>query len=547
LRDPASLVLVTLVTWLTAAVHELAHGVAARRHGVAVHEIGVHWLLPVFLLYCKVDDYLYVPRRRDQVVIAGSGVLVNFVLLLPVFALWSLLPAGPIVDALAALLLIDIGVALLNLLPVPPLDGYRMLSHALGMADYARQSVVFAVTALRRPAAVAAYPLGARIALAGYATGIFVVALGVAGGILVVGHSWTGSWLWPSVLLAALVLLNVLGAVYGARRLNRLGGTGATSAPGSGAVRPVPARSTARDAGPAIVLTDVRKRYGRRRAVDGVTFEVQRGEFLGLLGPNGAGKTTLVEIAVGLRPADSGSVAVLGRSPWPRDRDLLPRIGVQTQSAAFFVRHTAREHLRTVAALYGLGGAAAERALRLVGLTDLAEVRGERLSGGQRQRLAIAAALVHDPELIFLDEPTAALDPQARRALWEVLRQLHVAGRTIVYTTHHLDEAEALCDRVAIISNGRVLALDSPERLVKSAGRGTRLAVPRGRISPEQARALPGVTAAYAENGAVILETTDSTTVLAHLSTVAGLDGVQTRSTSLEDVYLHLVGKEHAA
>ncbi|OSC56280.1 ABC transporter, partial [Streptomyces sp. BF-3] len=192
-------------------------------------------------------------------------------------------------------------------------------------------------------------------------------------------------------------------------------------------------------------------------------------------GPNGAGKTTLVEIMEGQRRADSGTVAVLGVSPWPRNTALLPRLGVQTQASAFFVRLTAREHLATVAALYRCDAAAAERTLASVGLTEQGDTRVDDLSGGQRQRLAIASALVHEPELIFLDEPTAALDPQARRSLWQVeptaaldpqarrslwqvLRDLKGQGRTIVYTTHHLDEAEALCDRVAIMVAGRVAA-----------------------------------------------------------------------------------------
>ncbi|MFC7470299.1 ABC transporter ATP-binding protein [Actinomadura keratinilytica] len=178
----------------------------------------------------------------------------------------------------------------------------------------------------------------------------------------------------------------------------------------------------------AVVLDGVRKTYGRTEAVAGVTLTVARGEFFGLLGPNGAGKTTLVEIMEGQRKADAGSVTVLGHHPWPRDTALLPRIGVQTQSSAFFVRLTAREHLTTVAALYRVGSEAAEKALALVGLTDHGDVRVDDLSGGQRQRLAIASALVHEPELIFLDEPTAALDPQARRDLWKVLRDLKGAA-----------------------------------------------------------------------------------------------------------------------
>ncbi|MET2715275.1 ABC transporter ATP-binding protein [Streptomyces harbinensis] len=297
-------------------------------------------------------------------------------------------------------------------------------------------------------------------------------------------------------------------------------------------------------ADPAVELSDIHKNYGTQRAVDGISFTIARGEFFGLLGPNGAGKTTLIEIMEGLRRADRGTVTVLGHRPWPRDTALLPRIGLQTQSSAFFVRLTAREHLATVAALYRAEPAAVDRTLARVGLTDRAGVRVEDLSGGQRQRLAIASALVHDPELIFLDEPTAALDPQARRELWQVLRELKGAGRTIVYTTHHLDEAEALCDRVAIVVDGKVTALDTPNRLIAAGSAATRLVVPADRLTLETARALPGVTAATLEGDAVILETADAGPLLAAVERAAGgLHGVRTRTATLEDVYLQLTNQ----
>lgn len=166
----------------------------------------------------------------------------------------------------------------------------------------------------------------------------------------------------------------------------------------------------------------------------------------------------------------------------------------------------------------------------------------EDLSGGQRQRLAIAAALAHEPELIFLDEPTAALDPQARRDLWQVLRDLKGAGRTIVYTTHHLDEAEVLCDRVAIIVVGRVAALDTPARMVAAGSPTTRLLVPADRLALEAARGIPGVRSAALEGDTIVLETLDAGPVLAHVDRLAGLQGVRTRTASLEDVYLELTG-----
>ncbi|MEV7951725.1 ABC transporter ATP-binding protein [Streptomyces rubiginosohelvolus] len=299
--------------------------------------------------------------------------------------------------------------------------------------------------------------------------------------------------------------------------------------------------------GPALMLDGVSKRYGKVQALERVSLEVERGEFFGVLGPNGAGKTTLVEIMEGLRIADSGEISVLGRKPWPRNPALLPRIGAQTQKAAFFPRLTAREHLVTVAGLFGCEAAAADEALSLVGLESKAEERVEDLSGGQRQRLAIASALVHGPELVFLDEPTAALDPQARRALWETLRTLKAMGRTIVYTTHHLDEAEALCDRVAIVVDGSVVALGAPHALVREHSGTTSLLVPAERLSVERAQAIAGVEEVTVEGGAVVLRTRSTGPVLEAIGEIAGLDGIRTRSTTLEDVYLQLTGTRNAS
>ncbi|MFD4370284.1 ATP-binding cassette domain-containing protein [Streptomyces sp. NPDC058486] len=298
---------------------------------------------------------------------------------------------------------------------------------------------------------------------------------------------------------------------------------------------------------PAVRVEGVSKRYGDRLAVDGVTLEIHRGEFFGLLGPNGAGKSTLVEIMEGLRRADAGTVALFGRPPWPRDTALLPRIGVQTQSSAFFVRQTAHEHLRTVAALYGAPREAVDATLEAVGLTGQRKVRVENLSGGQRQRLAIASALVHGPELIFLDEPTAALDPQARRALWEVLRGLKAAGRTIVYTTHHLDEAEELCDRIAILVDGRIAVTDSPHNLVGASRAPSRLLLPVGRLDERTAAGIDGVERVSVQGGSLVLETHAPGQVLTAVDRLAGLDGVQTRTPSLEDVYLDLTARTAGA
>ncbi|WP_041541960.1 ABC transporter ATP-binding protein [Catenulispora acidiphila] len=297
---------------------------------------------------------------------------------------------------------------------------------------------------------------------------------------------------------------------------------------------------------PAIEVREIRKEYGGVPAVDGVTLTVARGEFFGLLGPNGAGKTTLVEMICGLRRADSGSVTVLGASPWPRDVALLARIGMQTQSSAFFTRLTALEHLQTVAALYGLGGRTARDALDLVGIPQQARVLVEALSGGQRQRLAIATALIRDPELVFLDEPTAALDPEARRDLWSVLRALKERGHTVVYTTHHMEEAEALCDRVAIMAHGSVIACDTPGNLVRSLDAPTRLYLPAAKLTPEAALRIAGVDRAVVDGSELELQTRTPGPVLVAVGEAVGFDAVRTRTTSLEDAYLALIGMDGA-
>ena len=191
-----------------------------------------------------------------------------------------------------------------------------------------------------------------------------------------------------------------------------------------------------------------------------MSLEIESGESFGVLGPNGAGKTTLLELIEGIRRPDEGSASILGLDTWPRNNALLPRIGVQLQAGAFFERLTAREQLQVFADLFGVAASRCAQVLAMVGLTEKADTYTEDLSGGQKQRLSIAFALVHDPEVVFLDEPTAALDPQARRNLWDLLRGINDAGAAVVLTTHHMDEAEQLCDRVAIMDHGRILRVD---------------------------------------------------------------------------------------
>jgi ABC-2 type transport system ATP-binding protein len=299
--------------------------------------------------------------------------------------------------------------------------------------------------------------------------------------------------------------------------------------------------------GAAIEVTDLAKAYGELQAVDGVTFHVGEGEFFGILGPNGAGKTTILEMVEGLRKPDAGTITVLGEPPWPRNPGLLPRIGVQLQSTAFFERLTAREQIRTMASLYAVEPQAADEWLERVGLGDKADTRVGDLSGGQAQRLSIACALVHGPEVVFLDEPTAALDPQARRNLWELLAGLNDSGRTVVLTTHYMDEAEALCDRVAIIDHGRILELDTPANLVRGLDAPTRITVATGQLTPEEAGAINGVDEVIEDPAGVVLSTREPVAVLTALAQQEHLAGIQVQTGTLEDVFLSLTGREYRA
>ena len=218
--------------------------------------------------------------------------------------------------------------------------------------------------------------------------------------------------------------------------------------------------------GPLVAVHDLHKSYGPVAAVRGVTFEVRRGEVFGLLGPNGAGKTTILETVEGMLPIDRGSVTVDGVDVARHPERVRRRVGISLQRTAFFERLTLAELLRLFADLYGRSGRA-EALLERVGLRDLAARQVKTLSGGQQQRFAVAVALVNDPPLLFLDEPTTGLDPQARRSLWDLVESLRQEGRSVVLTSHYMEEAQHLCDRVAFLDTGRILALDTPANLVE--------------------------------------------------------------------------------
>ena len=277
-----------------------------------------------------------------------------------------------------------------------------------------------------------------------------------------------------------------------------------------------------------------------------VSFDVEPGEFFGILGPNGAGKTTTLEMIEGLREPDGGELTVLGVPPWPRNPALLPRIGVQLQASSFFERLTAREQIRTFASLYGVGIRRADQMLDTVGLSEHGDVRAEKLSGGQAQRLSIACALVHDPELVFMDEPTGALDPQARRNLWDLLRQINADGRTVVLTTHHMDEAETLCDRVAIMDHGQILQLGPPAALVRGVDSPVRISVESGQLTAAEAELL-GEGAITDDGVSLTIATRDPAAVLAGLAGKNALAGLRVQGATLEDVFLGLTGREYRA
>ncbi len=287
--------------------------------------------------------------------------------------------------------------------------------------------------------------------------------------------------------------------------------------------------------------------YGDLRAVDGVSFTVAPGEFFGLLGPNGAGKTTTLEMIEGLRKPQEGTVRIDDHEPWRREPELQRRMGVQLQASSFFERLTAREQLDTFGALYGVAAGRTDEMLEQVGLVDKADIRTEDLSGGQKQRLSIACALIHDPDVVFLDEPTAALDPQARRNLWDVLRTINDSGRTVVLTTHYMDEAEVLCDRVAIMDSGRVLELDTPAALVRGLDAPVRISLAPGTLTPEAARELAGDDPVEDEASSLTITTREPSRILTALAQRDALAGLSVKGASLEDVFLDLTGREYRA
>jgi ABC-2 type transport system ATP-binding protein len=278
----------------------------------------------------------------------------------------------------------------------------------------------------------------------------------------------------------------------------------------------------------AVTVSGLRKSYDGHEAVRGIDFEVRQGEVFGLLGPNGAGKTTTVEILEGFRARSGGSVDVLGLDPGRAGSELRQRIGIVLQQSELPATLTVREVHRMIAGYYD-APRGVDEVIELVGLEEKAGARVKTLSGGQKRRLDLGVALVGDPELLFLDEPTTGFDPAARRTAWELVRSLRALGKTILLTTHYLDEAQQLADRVAVLREGRIVRQGTPDELIS----GTPLTEIR-----------------YRENGElVVLRTEEPTRALAELTgqavaTGRELEALEVRRPTLEDVYLDLVGDE---
>ena len=298
----------------------------------------------------------------------------------------------------------------------------------------------------------------------------------------------------------------------------------------------------------ALKVRGVRKRYPKVLAVDDLDLDVQRGEVFGLLGPNGAGKTTTLEIIEGLTPADAGSVLVLGLDFRHHGREIRSRFGVQLQSTSLYNKITPREALDLYGSYYPKRRPTAEL-LELVQLVDKADAYHVTLSGGQQQRLAVALALVNEPELVFLDEPTTGLDPQARRSLWEVVRRMKAEGRTVILTTHYMEEAEALCDRLAIMDHGRILTSGTPLGLIQELDIPSVVELAFDGAAPEASSfALRLGQPVEVRGGLWEIASKDPKALLPRLLDAAEagrvpFEQIHVRRATLEDVFLHRTGR----
>ena len=296
-----------------------------------------------------------------------------------------------------------------------------------------------------------------------------------------------------------------------------------------------------------IEVSSLKKYYGDLKAVDGISFTVNQGEVFGLLGPNGAGKTTTIEILEGLREQDGGDVKVLGLDPWKKGYELHKKIGVIPQEFTFFEKTTPREAILYYADLFNVK-INPDEILREVLLEDSGKRNFDTLSGGQKQKTGLALSLVNSPELLFLDEPTTGLDPNARRAIWEVIRSLKAKGKTIILTTHYLDEAQQLADRVAIMDHGKIVAMGTSEEIIQQHGSGERLEIHGGEKLAEYIKANTELQVEYNNaKGEITIPLKKKIDALAALAAAeqSGLEWgeIQTRQDSLDDVFVKLVNE----
>ena len=301
---------------------------------------------------------------------------------------------------------------------------------------------------------------------------------------------------------------------------------------------------------PAILCRGLVKRYADVTAVDGLDLEIRRGECFGMLGPNGAGKTTTIEILQGLLQPDEGTVKILGLTWDAHEADLRQRMGSQLQETKLPDKLTVEEVVRLFRSFYRQGNTI-DKVLREVQLEEKRKAWVSKLSGGQRQRLAVACALVSEPELLFLDEPTTGLDPQARRQVWEIISQFRHRGGTVLITTHYMEEAQRLCDRVAVVDHGKLIALGSPRELISSLGAEhvVEFELERGILIPDEVYlGLPGVQSVAHDDGKIWLTATHVHRVVPELMKIlegrgAVLGELTTHHATLEDVFLSLTGR----
>ena len=296
---------------------------------------------------------------------------------------------------------------------------------------------------------------------------------------------------------------------------------------------------------PSIEVTSLRKQYGDLKAVDDISFTVKEGEVFGLLGPNGAGKTTTIEIMEGLRERDGGDVKVLGLDPWKNGYTLHKKIGVIPQEFTFFEKTTPREAIIYYSDLFNIK-VDPDELLREVLLEESAKVNFDSLSGGQKQKTGLALSLVNSPDLLFLDEPTTGLDPNARRAIWEVIRSLKAKGKTIILTTHYLDEAQQLCDRVAIMDHGKIVAMGTSDEIIQRHGSGERLEIHGNEQLADYIKANTELQVDYNKSKReIIIPLRKKIDALAALAAAeqSGIEWgeIQTRQDSLDDVFVKLV------